>query len=96
MSGSEFIDKLPSNDRFGYFQSLPLAPLMSAVKHRQLIDFLQTELAIPAESIAMAVRQTTEVPGMLPIVLWKYGLVTIYQLEQIFDWLENRPSTSML
>jgi hypothetical protein len=69
---------------------------MSAAKHRQLIDFLQTELAIPAESIALALRQTTEMPNTMPIVLWKYGLVTLRQLEQIFDWLESRPTSSLL
>ena len=41
----------------------------------------------------MALRQTTEAPSLLPIVLWQYGLVTLHQLEQIFDWLENWPLT---
>jgi hypothetical protein len=66
---------------------------MTVAKHRQLIDFLQTELSIPAESISLALRQTTETPNLLPMVLWQYGLVTLHQLEQIFDWLENRPAT---
>lgn len=95
MPDLEFTDTLPTNDRHSCLRSLPLAPLMSAAKHRQLIEFLQTELAIPTESIALALRQTAEVPSMLPIVLWKYGLVTLYQLEQIFDWLESRPSTQL-
>jgi hypothetical protein len=96
MPESVLTDKLPTNDRQNDLRSLSVTAPMSAAKHRQLIEFLQTELALPAESIALALRQTTEVPGMLPIVLWKYGLVTIYQLEQIFDWLESRPSTSLL
>jgi len=96
MPDPKFTDTLPTNDRSGSLKSLPLAPIMSAAKHRQLIEFLQTELALPAESIALALRQTAEVPGMLPIVLWKYGLVSIYQLEQIFDWLESRPAASLL
>jgi hypothetical protein len=66
---------------------------MTAAKPPQLIEFLQTELAIPAESISLALRQTTETPNLLPMVLWQYGLVTLRQLEQIFDWLENRPVT---
>lgn len=96
MPDLKIADTLHTNDRFGRLQPLPFAPTMPGAKHRQLVEFLQTELAIPAESIALAMRQTTEVPNMLPIVLWKYGLVTIYQLEQIFDWLESRPSTSLL
>ncbi len=93
MPDSVITDKLPTNDRLCCLQSLPPAPTMSAAKHHQLIEFLQTDLAIPADSIALATRQATEVPGMLPIVLWKYGLVSLYQLEQIFDWLESCPST---
>lgn len=96
MSDPKFTDTLPTNEHLGCFKSLPLAPVMSAAKHRQLIEFLQIELALPAESIALALRQTAEVPGMLPIVLWKYGLVSIYQLEQIFDWLESRPTVALL
>ena len=61
-------------------------------RHCQLIDFLQTELALPAESIAMGLRQSTDAPSLLPMVLWQYGLVTTQQLNQIFDWLESRPA----
>lgn len=96
MRDSKLTDTLPSNNPLICLYPLPLAPIMSAAKHRQLIEFLQTDLAIPAESIALALRQTTEVPGMLPIILWKYGLISLYQLEQIFDWLENRSSTALL
>jgi len=52
-----------------------------------LIQFLQNELAIPAESISVALRQD-EPLNLLPMVLWQYGLVSLEQLEQIFDWME--------
>ena len=55
----------------------------------QLIDFLQKELAIPANSITTALRHPEQNPGMLPMILWQYGLVTLEQLDQIFDWLER-------
>lgn len=54
----------------------------------RLITFLQDELAIPAESIQMAMRQE-DVPNLFPMVLWQYGFVSLEQLEQIFDWLER-------
>jgi hypothetical protein len=28
-------------------------------------------------------------PGPLPMILWRYGLVTIAQLEKIYDWMEQ-------
>jgi hypothetical protein len=32
------------------------------------------------------------------MILWQYGLITLAQLEEIFDWLEQRnapPATNM-
>lgn len=55
----------------------------------QLIHFLQKELEISQPSIAMALRQSEDDRGPLPMILWQYGLVSIEQLEQIFDWLEE-------
>lgn len=67
--------------------------LLITMRNRQLIEFLLTEMAIPAESIALGLRCTTEVPSLLPMVLWQYGLVTTQQLDQIFEWLETCPTT---
>lgn len=61
---------------------------------QKLIHFLQTELAIPAEAIAIALRQAE--PGqaeptanLLPMVLWQYGLITLEQLDRVFEWMET-------
>lgn len=61
---------------------------MSA-KQAQLIKFLQWELAIPDSAIATALRHQNEDTHQLPMILWQYGLVTLKQLERIFDWLET-------
>ena len=61
---------------------------MESTKQSRLIDFLREELAIPAESIAVALRRSEQTQTLLPMILWQYGLVTLEQLDQIFDWLE--------
>lgn len=53
-----------------------------------LIKFLKEELALPTAAIDFAVRQCQQNTAMLPMILWQYGLVTLTQLDQIFDWLE--------
>jgi hypothetical protein len=53
-----------------------------------LIQFLQDELALPKAAIALALKHCEQKINLLPIVLWQYGLVTLKQLDQIFDWLE--------
>lgn len=55
----------------------------------RLIRFLRRELSIPKAAIAVAWRQGDRAPHLLPMVLWQYGLVTLEQLDQIFDWLET-------
>ena len=54
-----------------------------------LVRFLQDDLAIPSASIDLAVRQGEQTPNQLPMLLWQYGLVTLEQLDRIFDWLET-------
>lgn len=53
----------------------------------ELIDYLRDELAISAESIELALRHCQQERGTLPMMLWRYGLVSIDQLNQIFDWM---------
>ncbi len=58
--------------------------------HRQaLIQFLLEELAIPSADVQLALQNHEQMPNLLPMVLWQYGLVTIAQLSSIFDWLEQ-------
>ncbi len=66
--------------------------VMDRISHRghsQLIRFLQEDLAISTASLAIALRHLEHDPGPLPMVLWQYGLVTLEQLDQIYDWLEQ-------
>jgi Protein of unknown function (DUF2949) len=55
----------------------------------RFIRFLQEELAISTASIRIAQRHQEQDPGPLPMILWQYGLVTLEQLERIYDWLES-------
>lgn len=54
----------------------------------QLIDYLRGELALSNSAIALALRHGEEDASKLSMVLWQYGLVTLKQLDLIFDWLQ--------
>ncbi len=60
---------------------------MLSTKQAQLIQFLRFELAIPAASISMALRHPEQECGQLPMILWQYGLISLDQLDRVFDWL---------
>jgi hypothetical protein len=54
----------------------------------RLIQFLQQDLGVSGEQIELALRHIRETPDQLPMVLWQYGLISLGQLDTIFDWLE--------
>ena len=54
-----------------------------------LIQFLKEELAISESEIAIAQRHQEFTPSLLPMILWQYGLVTLEDLDRIFDWMET-------
>lgn len=62
---------------------------MKSIRLQKLIAFLQDELAIPSTSIDLAVRHQPDAPNLVAMILWQYGLVSLEQLERIFDWLET-------
>lgn len=56
----------------------------------QFIHFLENELSLSHASISLALKHHNDDFSLLPVVFWKYGLVTLDQLNYMFDWLENR------
>jgi hypothetical protein len=55
----------------------------------RLIQFLREELAVPSSAIALALRQQDQSANLIPMVLWQYGLITLEQLDRVFEWMET-------
>jgi len=55
----------------------------------KFLYFLQHELELPRENIAVAMKKKELSDGPLPMLLWQYGLISLEQLETILDWLED-------
>ncbi|MGK7891555.1 MAG: DUF2949 domain-containing protein [Leptolyngbyaceae cyanobacterium] len=62
---------------------------MTPATYAKFVSFLQDELSIAPSSIGIALRHSQQDPGPLPMILWQYGLITLEQLDRIFDWLET-------
>lgn len=56
--------------------------------YTKLIRFLQDELSVSPASIKLALQQCRADVGPLPMVLWQQGVLTLNQLDKIFDWME--------
>jgi hypothetical protein len=55
----------------------------------KLVRFLQDELSLSASAISLALKLQEKDPGPLPMILWQYGLITLEQVDQIYEWLEQ-------
>ncbi len=62
---------------------------MPSKTYQRFIQFLQEEMNLSQDSIAMAQKTVEENLGLMPVVLWQYGLVNIEQLNRIYEWLEK-------
>ena len=56
----------------------------------QFIHFLEDELLLPQASISLALRHLCGDYSLMPIILWKYGLVTLDEVSCMFDWLAEK------
>jgi hypothetical protein len=63
-----------------------------SVNNQYLIQYLQRDLGLSDAAIASVTRNQQPTVTQLPIVLWNYGLISLSQLEHIFDWIEGGAS----
>lgn len=62
---------------------------MSSTLQQKFIQFLQTDLAISNAELNVALRCQDSQIGQLHIVLWHHGLLSLNQLDSVFEWLER-------
>jgi hypothetical protein len=56
-----------------------------------LLRFLRHQLGLSESALAMGLKQAELEQAPLPAVLWRYGLLSLEQLAQVFDWQEDQP-----
>lgn len=62
------------------------------MNNQYLIQYLQRDMGLSDAAIASVTRTQQPTVTQLPIVLWNYGLISLNQLEHIFDWIEGGAS----
>ncbi len=55
-----------------------------------LHQFLVEKLHIPWEDLDLVLRQQKHKNDPLPMLLWQYGLISLPQLQTLFDWLDEQ------
>ena len=56
-----------------------------------LLQFLQRRLGQSPSALELGQRQAELEQAPLPIVLWSFGLLSLKQLEEVFDWQNSQP-----
>ncbi|MGK7932007.1 MAG: DUF2949 domain-containing protein [Microcystaceae cyanobacterium] len=56
----------------------------------QFVQFLRCDLGLSEDSLNLVRRYSQNPCNNLPMLLWQYGLISLPQLNDIFDWLEKR------
>ena len=55
-----------------------------------LLQFLQRRLGLSPSALDLGLRQAELEQAPLPIVLWSFGLLSLNQLEEVFDWQNSQ------
>ena len=56
-----------------------------------LLQFLQRRLGLSPSALELGLRQAELEQAPLPVVLWSFGLLSLNQLEEVFDWQNSQP-----
>ena len=51
-----------------------------------LLRHLRQQLGMSENALALGLKQAQLEQAPLPVVLWRYGLITLEQLDQVLSW----------
>lgn len=63
---------------------------MKPAMYTNLVKFLKEELSLSNDSIDTVQRAVEDNRAPIPMILWQYGLVTLDELDRIYDWLHSK------
>ena len=63
---------------------------MKSAMYTNFVKFLKEELSLSNDSIDTVIRAVEDTSAPIPMILWQYGLVTLEELDRIYDWLHSK------
>jgi hypothetical protein len=55
----------------------------------ELLAFLRHQLGLSEGALELGQRQATLEQAPFPVVLWRYGLINLEQLERVYAWQDS-------
>ena len=53
---------------------------------RALLRYLRQELGVTDNALQLGLKQADQEQAPLPVVLWRFGLISLDQLDQVLQW----------
>ena len=57
--------------------------------HPELLRFLRSEVGLSDNAMGLGLKQAQLEQAPLPVVLWRYGLISLEQLDQVLLWQDQ-------
>ena len=61
-----------------------------ALPPTELVRYLRQELGLSENSISLGLKQAQLEQAPLSVVLWRFGLISLEQLDQVLSWQDNQ------
>jgi len=61
-----------------------------------LLGFLRHRLGLADSALALGIRQGQLEQAPLPVVLWRYGLLSLEQFDAVLAWQESQDDLPMI
>jgi hypothetical protein len=55
----------------------------------ELLAFLRHQIGLSESAVELGLRQSALEQAPLPAVLWRYGLITLEQLDRVLTWQDT-------
>lgn len=55
-----------------------------------LVRYLRQELGLSENALSLGVKQAQLEQAPLPVVLWRFGLISLEQLDQVLRWQDEQ------
>lgn len=56
-----------------------------------LVRYLRQDLGLGENALNLGLKQAQREQAPLPVVLWRFGLISLEQLDQVLAWQDNQP-----
>ena len=56
-----------------------------------LLRYLRQDLGLSENALSLGFKQAQLEQAPLPVVLWRFGLISLEQLDQVLAWQDSQP-----